>query len=233
VPERSPIPILRHAKDDQPGYITEALERFSLPFTITDLYADSSPDIPLRDVPALIVLGGPQSVNAGLDFLEREKRLIAEALSMDKPVLAVCLGSQLLASVLGEGVFRIREPEIGWFPVKAAARAVDDPLFFDWAEQTVFHWHSEGYKLPSGSTLLASSDGCEVQAFRHGKRQWGVQFHPEVTPAIIATWCQQDAACPEDRELAGPLDPQWNAESLRGLANRLFDRWAQMVIEQS
>jgi len=233
VPEYYPIPILRHSKEDSPGYITESLDRSQLPYVIIDLFADPTVTIPLRDVPGVIVLGGPQSVNDKLPFLELEKRLIADALSMDKPVLAICLGSQLLASVLGERVFRIPAPEIGWFPVRATEGAASDPLFHDWGEQTVFHWHNEGYQLPAGTVQLASSDACAVQAFRHGNRQWGIQFHPEVTPSIIRSWCEEDAACANHSELTEPLDPHWNASALQLLANRLFDRWAQMVIEQS
>ena len=232
MPARQPVSVLRHSGGDETGFIPESLARHALNFTIFDLHHHLSVPVPIRDASALIVLGGPQSVNSGLDFLERERRIIAEAISYDKPVLGICLGSQLMASVLGAKVFRIARSEIGWFPVKATPESALDLLFHDWGEQTVFHWHNEGFDLPAGAVRLAWSDACPNQAFRYGDRHWGIQFHPEVNPVIIKSWCEEDAACGDHRELAGSLDPAWNATYLHGLANRLFDRWAQMVIEK-
>ena len=215
------------------GFIAESLERYSLPYASFDLRDDPAGSIPLGNAPALVVLGGPMSVNDGHGFLEREKHLIGEAMSRDKPVLGVCLGSQLMASVLGQRVFRTPKAEIGWFAVRATAAAETDPLFRGWTEQTVFHWHNEGFQLPDGAVRLAESDAWGNQAFRYGDRHWGVQFHPEVTPAIITSWCEEDAACGASRELEAPLDPAWNAEGIHHMASTLFDRWAEMVIEKS
>jgi GMP synthase (glutamine-hydrolysing) len=233
MPQRHPILVLRHSRRDEMGFIAESLERYALPYAYLDLHDDSPVPVPLDAAAALIVLGGPMSVNDGHHFLEKEKRLIGEAMSRDKPVLGVCLGSQLMATVLGERVFRIPKPEIGWFAVRATAAAETDPLFRGWSEQPVFHWHNEGFQLPGGAVCLAESDAWGNQAFRYGDRHWGVQFHPEVTPAIIASWCEEDAACGANRELESPIDPEWNADGVHGMASTLFDRWAQMVIEKS
>jgi GMP synthase (glutamine-hydrolysing) len=39
-------------------------------------------------------------------------------------------------------------------------------------------------QLPSGATLLASSDSDPHQAFAVGRCAWGVQFHPEFSPNV-------------------------------------------------
>ncbi|MBV8085924.1 MAG: gamma-glutamyl-gamma-aminobutyrate hydrolase family protein [Chloroflexi bacterium] len=45
------------------------------------------------------------------------------ALRANKPILGVCLGSQLLATALGSEVFSTGQPEIGW---KAHPRRLRD-----------------------------------------------------------------------------------------------------------
>jgi len=94
----------------------------------------------------------------------------------------------------------------------------------------VFHWHGDTFDLPHQSVLLASSERCVDQAFRMGARTYGLQFHLEVTPAMIADWCTQDENCGDMRELDAPLDPGRDAERLRGLADSIFGRWCELLI---
>ncbi|WP_212732665.1 hypothetical protein [Streptomyces oceani] len=42
--------------------------------------------------------------------------------------------------------------------------------------------------LPPGAHWLMSSTDCPYQAFRVGTSAWGVQFHPEITPARLRDW---------------------------------------------
>ncbi len=44
-------------------------------------------------------------------------RLVESALKSQRPVLGVCLGSQLLAHVLGAKVYPGKRKEIGWHDV--------------------------------------------------------------------------------------------------------------------
>src|SRR5215510_10040489 len=57
----------------------------------------------IGDACGLIVLGGPMSVYDydRLTHLMQEMRLIGSALATHRPVLGICLDSQLLAHVLG------------------------------------------------------------------------------------------------------------------------------------
>ena len=53
----------------------------------------------------------------------------------------------------------------------------------------VYHWHCDGFELPRGARLLAASDGeFPNQAFAFGSRALALQFHPEVTYAMICRW---------------------------------------------
>lgn len=143
----------------------------------------------VRDGQALVVLGGPISANdeARYPFLSEELRLIERWLTIDRPLLGICLGAQLIARVLG-GRVRPGVPEIGFAPVTLTSAGAgsllapyaDDPL--------AFHWHAERIELPQQATLLASSAQCPTQAFKAGDRVLGVQFHPEAQLANIEAW---------------------------------------------
>ena len=62
-------------------------------------------------------------------------------------------------------------------------REVCDP----WPEQ-VYQWHREGFDLPLGGELLAEGDSFPVQAFRYGGPAYALQFHPDVTHAMMCRW---------------------------------------------
>ena len=64
---------------------------------------------------------------------------------------------------------------------------------------------------------------------RAGRSVWGLQFHLEVTPEIVADWCGQDANCGDVRELEEPLDPYRNAARLAELSAIVFGRWVDLV----
>jgi GMP synthase-like glutamine amidotransferase len=144
-------------------------------------------------------------------------------------VLGICLGSQLLASALGAVVRRNPASEIGWFDLQFTSAAADDPLFTGLDRETVFHWHGETFDLPPGAELLGSSELCRNQAFRAGDCAYGLQFHLEVTPEMIADWCLQDENCGDVRELEAPLDPHHNAARLAVLSDRVFGAWCDLV----
>ncbi|MCC6365286.1 MAG: type 1 glutamine amidotransferase [Bryobacterales bacterium] len=141
-----------------------------------------------RDLDLLVVMGGPMSVHDedAYPWLVSEKKLIARCLASGKFTLGVCLGSQLLAQVLGARVYRNRLKEIGWFPVEQCAPEDPPHLFRALPHQfTPFHWHGETYDLPAGTVHLAKSEGCLVQAFEHA-HGLGLQFHLEVTAEGVA-----------------------------------------------
>ncbi len=138
---------------------------------------------------ALIVLGGDQNVceRDRFPYLDRELSLIAAWLDGGRPLLGVCLGAQLLAQAAGGEVVRAPSPEVGWYDVSLTESGRADPVIgFGPPRFSAFQWHDYVAQPPSGAALLAHSEGC-LQAFRIGCA-WGVQYHPEVTRAIVAGW---------------------------------------------
>ncbi len=224
------ILVFRHVPFEHLGLIAPALAQAGLSFEYVDLPA--APEVP-ADVAAargVIVMGGPMSANDGFPWLRRELDLIAAAIEAGKPVLGVCLGAQLIAKALGAAVYRNAVKEIGWEPVHWTAAAEADRLLAGLRQpEMVFHWHGETFDLPGGAEHLAWTQACRNQAFRWGDRVWGLQFHLEVTPAMIAGWCREDANAGDVRELRRPIDPYANAERLEEAAALVFGRWAEMA----
>ena len=130
-------------------------------------------------------------------FVEREARFLRCAHDAGVPVLGICFGAQMLAHCLGGRVEKAPQAEIGWFPVvwepeineKNVGNEHFQPLF---ARNLWFQWHYDRFIPPAGSTVWATSS-VGVQTFSLQK-SLGVQFHPEVTPAIVARWASGPGA---------------------------------------
>ncbi len=57
----------------------------------------------------------------------------------------------------------------------------------------VVAWHhDEVERLPAGAVVLAANPVCDVQAFRLGQAVYGLQFHVETTPEMVAAWAAHD-----------------------------------------
>lgn len=133
----------------------------------------------------LIILGGPMGVSEEGRFawLKGEKLFIGEAIRAGKTVLGICLGSQLIAEVLGARVYQSPKKEIGWFPVSLAdPHPVTAHLPHEFA---VLHWHGDTYDLPNGAIHLMKTEPCKHQAFIYRERVMGIQFHLETTPETL------------------------------------------------
>jgi len=153
----------------------------------TRLYADEK--LPSPDAfDLLIVMGGPMNVyeENAYPFLIREKRFIEQAIQNGKSVLGICLGSQLLATVLGAKVFKNKFEEIGWFPVEKTDEAKAKTLLSSLPERfTTFHWHGDTFEIPHGAKRIYKSEACANQGFIYGDKIIGLQFHPEVDETTL------------------------------------------------
>jgi GMP synthase (glutamine-hydrolysing) len=161
-----------------------------------------APSQALEAYDAAIVFGG--SMHADQEekhpWLRDEEVLLRRFLDARKPVLGVCLGGQLVAKAAGAWVGRAAEPEIGWREVELTAAAAHDPLFRRLPQRfEALQWHYYAFAVPEGATELAQSPVCS-QAFRLGDLAWGVQFHPEVTLAMVEQWLEEPEEASFDRE---------------------------------
>jgi GMP synthase (glutamine-hydrolysing) len=167
--------------------------------------------ISLEGYHGLVILGGPMNVDQESRYphLTHEMELIEQALKKDLPILGICLGAQLIAKVLGAEVRPNSAKEIGWHPVDRSPESRDDPVFAHFAErENLFHWHSQTFDLPSGAAHLASSQLCANQAFRHGDKVYGFQFHLEVDEPMVERWLIVPYHQQELEQLKGRVDPE-------------------------
>jgi GMP synthase (glutamine-hydrolysing) len=189
---RRPILVILRKDTSTPGRAGALLSRKGFPLDIRrPLLGDPLP-LTLDDHAGVIAFGGPMSANDDVPGIRQEIDWLSVPLAEKRPYLGICLGAQMLVKNLGGSVTAAEGgvTEIGWYPL----RPTEDgrKLFQDWP-QMVYHHHSEGFSLPAGTTLLAEGDAFRNQAFRFGEHAWGVQFHPELTLAMMRRWVTKGA----------------------------------------
>jgi GMP synthase (glutamine-hydrolysing) len=189
----------------------------------------------MKGAGGLIVMGGGETAYK-LDrypYLRDEIHLIENALAEGKPVLGICLGSQLLAAALGANVRRGDQREIGWYPVRLNDAGVDDRLMGGLAREFMAaHWHSDTFDLPAGATALASSDITEIQAFRHGNNAYGIQFHAEMTHEILAALVAEFGDGLKRVGIDGDAiaaQAETHLPKLEAIGAQIFSRWAKPI----
>jgi GMP synthase (glutamine-hydrolysing) len=166
--------------------VDHVLQRFDV--ISTQIRVDLGETVPdLRGYDAVVFAGGEYRPDEFEEpFFQAEREQILEALEAQVPILGICLGHQLLAHWLG-GEVKEGRWEIGWLPITTTDAGKSDPVLAGLGETFhAFLWHGDQItKLPPGATLLASSEKCQVQAYRlDGLPVWGVQFNPQYDPVI-------------------------------------------------
>ena len=142
--------------------------------------------IPDDEYSLLLVLGAPESANDDRDYLKREQELIRSFVANQKPVLGICLGSQLIAKAFGAKVYPGPKKEIGFY--HDLIPETQSGLFSGFENPfTVFHWHGDTFDLPTNAKRRVSSSMYENQAFQI-ETVVGLQFHVEVDDSMVNLW---------------------------------------------
>ena len=229
--------VLQHIACEPPGIYEDVLRERGTRITRVEL--DEGQPIPDRSFDAIVVMGGPMSVNDEDEhpWLRDEKRLIAAAVNGAVPVWGACLGVQLLASSLGAKVYAGSEPEVGLLPVSLTADGRADPVLGSLPSEVIrLQWHGDTFDLPVGAALLASSPAYPNQAFRV-RNAYGVQFHLEVTPPMADEWSRVPAYREYADRVLGPgslprlLDEfEGKAIELMDHGRRIFEAWFDTIV---
>lgn len=186
--------VVQHVEPECSYAVGEALAAARTEIVLCRIYEGERLPQHIGDFDGLVVMGGPMSAasDAGFSTRRQEMKLLAQAVDLERPVLGICLGAQLLATAAGGRVVPSSAGlEIGWAPIRFSAAAASDPLFSGVPEElTVLHWHGDTYELPAGAVHLASSDAHHEQAFRVGSCAWGLQFHLEIDEVAVGAFVE-------------------------------------------
>lgn len=139
----------------------------------------------------LIVLGGAQDALADDDYPHMPEvcDLIRTFHATDRPVMGICLGSQLIARAFGGRNILDRPIEFGWRNVVPTEAGKTDPVLKELGTGAPqFHWHTDTVTLPEGAVHLAQSEMTPLQAFRLGHATYAVQFHFETGLNEVRSW---------------------------------------------
>jgi GMP synthase (glutamine-hydrolysing) len=184
-----------------------------------------------KDADLLLVMGGPMGVYevGKYPFITREVEFIKERIAAKRPILGICLGSQLMAAALGAKVYKGKAgQEIGWSDIKinadgqkGATRHLDGPMF---------HWHGDTFDLPVGATLLASSEKYANQIYSYGNNALALQCHPEVKEGELEGWYEafnNDVNAAKVEKLR--LDTKANISTLNAKTKKFFAEWLEVA----
>jgi GMP synthase (glutamine-hydrolysing) len=182
-----PVLIVLHGELSTPGRIGLALKNRGLALDIRrPRFGDALPET-MHEHAGAVIFGGPQSANDDDEIIRREIDWISAPLKEGKPFLGICLGAQMLAKQLGARVYAHPDghAEVGYYPVRPteAGRAICRT----WPDH-VYQWHREGFDLPCHALMLAEGDSFPVQAFSYGGTAFALQFHMDVTHAMMCRW---------------------------------------------
>jgi GMP synthase-like glutamine amidotransferase len=194
----SRVLVVQNDASDPIGPLGDWLTDAGLVLDLCDASAGARVPSTLDGYAGLVVLGGSQGAleDDRAPWQPAVRRLLADAVAHEVPILGVCLGAQLLAVATGGRVGPNPDgPEFGAQLIAKRVPAATDPLFGPMPiTPDVIQWHFDAIlALPAGAVLLASSPVCEVQAFRLGRVAWGLQCHIETTPDLVRLWAEEDA----------------------------------------
>jgi GMP synthase (glutamine-hydrolysing) len=225
--ELKPVLFIAHREESDPGRVGQRLRARGHPIDIRrPCIGDELPET-LADHAGVVVFGGRQSANDKDDYIRREIEWLKVPLREEVPFFGICLGAQMLALHLGAAITKHKDGlvERGFYPLyptDAGRKLVE------WPEQ-VHHFHTEGFALPAGATLLATGDTFPNQAFVYGPSAYGVQFHPELTLAMVHRWttrASERLAEPGGQLREAHLEGRYLYDHQTSLwLDRFFDRW--------
>ncbi len=191
------ILILQHVTCEGPGLIGKVA--LNMGFSLRTIKLFSGEKIPAapRTCSALIIMGGPMGVydEAEYPFIADELALIEDAFKGRVPVLGVCLGAQLMARAAGGRVASGEKKEIGFYNIRLTPAGQSDTLLMGLpGEFRVFQWHGDTFNIPEGAVNLASSEDFSHQLIKVGTNSYGLQFHIEVTEAMVSEFLAEGSS---------------------------------------
>ncbi|MBM4281953.1 MAG: hypothetical protein FJ137_14735, partial [Deltaproteobacteria bacterium] len=153
-------------------------------------------DDPLPDTAAwhgVVMTGSPAYVGDDAPWMRWGARLLRHLIDVDVPYLGVCFGHQLLGVAVGADVGENpRGREMGTVDVTLTAAVDDEPLLRHLPPSFLAQvTHRDVVRAP-GSRLqvFARAPHDPHHVIKAGRRQWGVQFHPEFDDETVRLYLE-------------------------------------------
>jgi GMP synthase (glutamine-hydrolysing) len=224
------VAVIRHLAFEGPGTFGRTLADAGFELDYLDAGQGRIDTGAAVDADLLLVLGGPIGVGDENEFpvLRQELDAIGRRLDDRRPILAICLGAQLVAHALGARTTP-GPPEIEWSSLKLTEDGLKSPLRH--LDSPVLHWHSDRFELPGGAVRLASTDSTPNQAFVW-QNTLAMQFHPEVTAGELEPWYIGHHRGIIANELSVPAlraAAERHADRLAEQARRMLIEWLESV----
>jgi GMP synthase (glutamine-hydrolysing) len=223
--------ILQHAMDCPKALIGMLLDTHHITYDVIDCTEEPLPD-PSTYI-AIIALGGTQHSYEEQEYpyLAQEKIWLRQVIKQDIPYLGICLGGQILADTLGGQTRLHTMTEIGFFDVSLTDLGQQDPLFSGLpGYQKVFHWHEDTFELPADAILLATHANTKNQAFRYGRRAYGLQYHIELDEDTLNFWLYEPSLKESIIEVMG-LEAYQAIDQERPLSFPLYQQHTVLLFE--
>ena len=225
------ILVVQHDREDPAGVVGEqVVARGATLVPILAPEGGAFPDGP-EGFDGLILMGGPMCAadDEGYPYYPRLHRMVRRFHDAGRPILGICLGSQIIARSFGKPVYRNKATEIGFCPVQLTEAGQADPIFAGLgSELRPMQWHEDTFDLPDEATRLATSDAALNQAYRIGRSTYAVQFHPEVDREMVRAWAKSAKA---DDALTARLEAEMkdHLPAAEHLGRTIGDRWADLI----
>src|SRR4051812_40551381 len=169
--------VIQHLEHEHIGKLSQVLSDAGIEYRYLDVFRGDAVPVALGETEGLIVMGGSMGVYESdrYPFLKDEIALVRAAAEAGRPVMGICLGSQLIAAALEARVYPGPRKEIGWFSIEVTSPG--DPFTQGLPASFMgFHWHGDTFDLPIGAVNLFKSHLYTQQGFRWGANVLALQF---------------------------------------------------------
>ncbi len=227
--------VCHHRKEDI-GTFEEVLRERGFTLDIILGHEDKLPNIEPSAHDLTIIMGGAMGVYEADEhpYLYSEIEYIKKRIEVNKPLLGICLGGQLIAKALGGEVYKGKQGrETGWREIHVTDAGKKSPVHYLDATQTkMTQGHQDTFDLPDGAVLLATSEQYQNQAFSYGDKTLGFQYHPEMDEERMNVWLNEknDFLTTDDMpkdQIA--KDTKIYADKLKLQTAKFFNAWLDEV----
>ena len=136
-------------------------------------------DLKEQNIRGIVLSGGPLNV-----YQKNKFNFDKKILKLEKPILGICFGHQILSKELGGKIKKSIHREFGLAEINKVSKSLLTKNFFDIQNKSnVWMSHADQVsKMPKNFKIVASSKNSKLAIIENTKNKfYGVQFHPEVT----------------------------------------------------